>query len=57
MRNFIKVAIVATMASLFAVMFWTQVGVIATAVARAKSETYPVTSNPYLPIQRFEPVY
>jgi hypothetical protein len=57
MRNLINVAIAATMASLFAVMFWAQVGVIATAVARAKPETYAVTSNPYLPTQMFEPVY
>ena len=57
MRRLIPVAIAATMASLFAVMFWAQVSVIATAVARAKPETYAVTSNPYLPIQMFEPVY
>jgi hypothetical protein len=57
MRNLINVAIAATMASLFAVMFWAQVGVIATAVARTKPETYAVTSSPYLPIQMLEPVY
>ena len=57
MRNLINVAIAATMASLFVVMFWAQVGVIATAVAQAKPETYAATSNPYLPIQMLEPVY
>ncbi len=57
MRNLINVAIAATMASLFAVMFWAQVGVIATAVARAKPETYAVSSSPYLSVQKLEPVY
>ena len=57
MRNLINVAIATTMASLFAVMFWAQVAAIGTAVARAKPEAYVVTSNPYLPIQMFEPVY
>jgi hypothetical protein len=57
MRRLITVAIAATMASLFVVMFWAQVGVIATAVAQAKPETYAATSNPYLPIQMLEPVY
>jgi hypothetical protein len=53
----INLAIAATMASLFAVMFWAQVGAIATTVARAKPETYAVTSKPYPPIQMLEPVY
>jgi hypothetical protein len=57
MRNLINVAIAATMASLFYVMFWTQVGAIAAAVARAKPESYAITSSPYLPIQMLEPVY
>ena len=57
MHNLVNVTISATMASLFVVMFWAQVGVIATAVARAKPETYAATSNPYLPIQMLEPVY
>jgi hypothetical protein len=29
----------------------------ATAAARAKTEVYPFSSNPYLPIQTFEAVY
>jgi hypothetical protein len=57
MRRLITVAIAATMASLFAVMFWSQVGAIATTVARPKPEPYAVKSNPYLPIQTFEAVY
>jgi hypothetical protein len=57
MHKLISIAVAVTMTSLFTVMFWAQVGVIATAVARAKPETFAVTSNPYLPIQIFEPVY
>jgi hypothetical protein len=56
-RNLINVAIAAMMTSLFAVMFWAQVGAIATALARGKPETYAVTSSTYLPIRMFEPVY
>jgi hypothetical protein len=54
MRNLFQVAIAATMASLFAVMFWAQVWTIATAAAGAKT-TYAVSSNPN--IQTLEPAY
>jgi hypothetical protein len=58
MRNLItNLAIATMMASLFVVMFWAQVGAIATAAAGAKTETYAVTPNPYLQIQILEPVY
>ena len=55
-RNLLfNVAIAATMVSLFAVMFWAQVGGVATALARSKAGTYAFTSSPY--IQRLQPVY
>jgi len=55
MRRLTTIAIAATMTILFGVMFWAQVGVIATAAARAKTtQTYSITFNP---IQTFEPVY
>jgi hypothetical protein len=57
MRRLITVAIAATMASLFAVMFWSQVGAIATTIARPQPESYALKSNPYLPIQTFDAVY
>ncbi len=57
MSYLINAAIAVTMASLFIVKFWGQVGEIATAVARAKPGAYAVMSNPYLPIQTFEAVY
>jgi hypothetical protein len=57
MRNLINSAIGAAMTSLFAVMFWGQVVLIATAVALAKTGTYAVASKPYLPMQMFEAVY
>jgi hypothetical protein len=52
-------AIAAVMMALFALMFWAQMGVIATnvAVARSKTGSFAVPSNRYLPIQMFEPVY
>ena len=55
-RNLLfDVAIAATMVSLFAVMFWAQVGGVATALARGKAGTYAFTSCPY--IQRLQPVF
>jgi hypothetical protein len=45
------------MSLLFIVLFWGQIAVMATAVARAKTDAYSVTVNPYLPLQRLEPVY
>jgi hypothetical protein len=58
MRNLItNLALAATMATLFVVMFWAQVGAIATAAAGAKTETYAVTPNPYLQIRILQPVY
>jgi hypothetical protein len=58
MRNrnlLVKVAVAVTMVGLFAVMFWSQVGGIATAFARSKAGTYAFTSSPY--IQRLQPIY
>jgi hypothetical protein len=57
MRNVMQLAIAATITSLFAVMFWGQIGALATAAARGKAETYATTANPYLPIHNLEPVY
>jgi hypothetical protein len=59
MSKKIGVTIIGTIMSfLFTVMFWLQLGTIATAVARTKTETgYAVTSNPYLPLQSLKPVY
>jgi hypothetical protein len=55
-RNLLfNVAIAATMVSLFVVVFWAQVGGIATAFARSKAGTYAFTSSPF--IQRLQPVY
>ena len=55
-RNLLfDVAIAATMVCLFAVMFWAQVGGVASALARSKAGTYAFTSSPY--IQRLQPVY
>ena len=56
MRNLINSAIGAA-TSLFAVMFWGQVVLIATVVALAKTDTYAAASKPYLPMQMFEAVY
>jgi hypothetical protein len=57
MKNFLYGAVAATMASLFAVMFWAQVGGVATAFARSKTGSYVATSSPYMPIQSLQPVY
>jgi len=57
MRRFTTIAAAATMAGLFSVMFWSQVGAVATAVARPKPPAYVVQSAPYLPLQRLDPVY
>jgi hypothetical protein len=57
MKNLLHVAVAVTMASLFVVMFWAQVGGVATAFARGKMGTYAVTSSPYLPIKSLQPVY
>ena len=60
MRNlFFNVAVAATMASLFVVIFWVaQAGAAETvAAARVKTETYAVSSNSYLPIQLLESAY
>jgi hypothetical protein len=58
MRKLItNLVLAATMAMLFVVMFWAQVGAIATAAAGAKTETYAVTPNPHLEIRILEPVY
>jgi hypothetical protein len=53
MRHLIRnVAIAATITSLFVF-----VGALATAVARAETETYAVSSTPFLPIQTLEAAY
>ena len=57
MRNLFKVALAGMMTSLFAITFWGQVGVVASALARGKPETYAAPANAYMPIQRLEPVY
>jgi hypothetical protein len=60
MRNTLSnFAIAFTMSTVFVVMFWgIQVGAYAAAAAhQAKTGTYAVTSDPYMPIQRLEPVY
>jgi hypothetical protein len=57
-RNLLfNVAIAAAMVSLFAVMFWAQVGGVATALARAKTGAYAVTASRYLPIKSLQSVY
>ena len=59
MRNALfNFVIAVTMTTVFVVMFWGgQVGAAATAAARAKTGTYAVTSDHYMPIQRLQPVY
>jgi hypothetical protein len=59
MRKLITFATAVTMASLFAVMFWSQVGLIAMnhAGAHPNAKSYAITADAYLPIQRFEPAY
>jgi hypothetical protein len=59
MRNALfNFAIAVTMTSVFVVMFWgVQVGAAATVAARAKTGTYAVTSDHYIPIHRLQPVY
>jgi hypothetical protein len=57
MRKLVTFAIAAAMTSLFALIFW-QFGMNATDAAGPRSKPdYAVTSAPYLPIQRLEPVY
>jgi hypothetical protein len=59
MRNALcNFAIAFTMSTVFVVMFWgVQVGAYAAAAVQAKTGTYAVTSDHYMPIQRLEPVY
>ena len=57
MKNLLNGAVAGTMASLFIVMFWAQLGGIATAFARAKAESHAVASDHYTLIQRLQPVY
>ena len=57
MRRLITIAVAVTMASLFSLMFWSQVGAVATAIAQPKSQSYLVKTSPYLPLQVLEPVY
>ena len=57
MRRLVNIAVAVTMASLFSVMFWSQLGAVATAVARPKAPPFVIESAPYLPLQMLEPVY
>ena len=59
MRNALfNFAIAVMMTTVFVVMFWgIQVGASAATVVRAKTGTYAVTSDHYMPIQRLQPVY
>jgi hypothetical protein len=57
MRGLINVAAAFTMASLFSVMFWSQVGAVATAFAQPKPQGLLLQSAPYLPLQMLDPVY
>jgi hypothetical protein len=60
MRGLITVAAAVIMASLFSVMFWSQVGAVATAVAQPKPQGLLLKSTPYLPhlpLQMLDPVY
>jgi len=45
------------MASVFSVMFWSQVGAVATAFAQPKPQALLLQSAPYLPLQTLDPVY
>jgi hypothetical protein len=57
MRKLTSFAIAVVMASVFAGMFWIQLGVISKAVALTKADGYGVPSAPYMSVQRLEPVY
>jgi hypothetical protein len=59
MRNALfNFAIAVTMTTVFVVMFWgLQVSASAAAATRAKTGTFAVTSDHYVPIQRLQPVY
>jgi hypothetical protein len=57
MRRLFAVTAAIAMGSLFSLMFWSQVATVANAVARPKPHFYAVTSSPYLPVQKLEPVY
>jgi len=57
MRNAVfNFAVAVTMTSVFVTMFWLQVGSVATAAARTKTETYAVITSG-MSIQRLQPVY
>ena len=57
MRRLFAVTAAIAMASLFSLMFWSQVGAVANAVARPKPHFYAAKSSPYLPVQKLDPVY
>jgi hypothetical protein len=57
MRRLVNIAVAVTMASLFSVMFWSQLGAVASAVARPKAPPFAIESAAYLPLQMLEPVY
>jgi hypothetical protein len=61
MQRPITIAIAVAITSLLVLMFWEGVLDVtgkdaAVATGKAKSG-YPITGNPYLPIQRLEPIY
>ena len=61
MRRPITIAIAVAITSLLVLTFW-EVSLDVTgkdaAVATGNAKTgYPITGNPYLPIQRLEPIY
>jgi len=56
MRRLVNFAVAVMMASLFSVMFWSQLGAVATAVAQPKPLPF-LTSAAYPALQALEPVY
>jgi hypothetical protein len=57
MRGLITIAAGVVMASIFSLMFWSQVGAVASAVAQPKSQSFVLNSASYLPLQELDPVY
>ncbi len=57
MRGLITIAAGVVMASIFSLMFWSQVGAVAGAIAQPKPQSFVLNSAPYLPLQELDPVY
>jgi len=55
-RNFSNVAVAASMI-LFGTMFWTQVGIIAGAIAQSKIESSAIKITPRVSFQGLIPIY